>query len=351
MKIKKISIALIMVLVIAGFSFASGSSESQGSDDGGLKPITISIGYASAEGQSGDIIVKEEAARILEESDGKFKFDIYPAAQLGGDREMAESVQLGDQGIIFGAPSPLVSFVPEVAILDMPMAFAGYSWDEIDAVMNGDVGDFRAKMDAAYEKAGFKLLSLFSSQMYREMSSNKPVKTIEDFNGIRIRTMENKFHMNFWNSLGASATPINFAELYLALQQGLVDAQENPIAVVVLNGLFEQQDYIIMTDHVLFFLEFVMGLDTYNNLSAEQKVLLDDFIASSSPRIAASGGSDDEMFTAMAIEKGVEFLEPSDKLVADMKKVAQKTSAMIAEDVGKDLVDSLFDSLVKASSK
>ncbi len=351
MKMRNFALILAMGFILVASGFAGGSNEAPGGEEEGLQPITLSIGYASAEGLSGDVIIKEEAARIAEETDGTFTFDIYPAAQLGGDREMAESVQLGDQGILFGAPSPMVSFVPEVAILDMPMAFAGYSWDEIDAVMNGDVGDFRAMIDAAYERAGFKLLSLFSSRMYREMSSSKPIYTIDDFKGVRIRTMENRFHMNFWNSLGASATPINFAELYLSLQQGLVDAQENPIAVVVLNGFYEQQDYVILTDHVLFFIQLVTGLDTYNSMSDAQRAVLHDFIDTASPRIAEGGEAEDAMFTAQAVEKGIEILAPSDQLVADMKDVALGTSAMIAEDVGDDLVESLFSSLEAAAGR
>jgi len=347
MKMRNVAMILALIAGLAAFSFAGGGGETQVAE-GELEPITVSIGYASAEGLSGDIVVKEEAARIAEETDGKFTFDIYPAAQLGGDREMAESVQLGDQGILMGAPSPLVSFVPEVAILDMPMAFAGYTWDEIDAVTTGEVGDFREKLDAAYERAGFKLLMLYSSRMYREMSSNKPIYTIDDFKGVRIRTMENKFHMNFWNSLGASATPINFAELYLALQQGLVDAQENPVAVVVLNGFSEQQDYVIKTDHVLFFIQMVMGLDYYNSLSDAQRAVLQDFIDAAGPRIAQGGEAEDAMFTQQAKDLGVDFLQPSDELIADMKEVARSTSDMIAAEVGEDLVNSLFDSLEAA---
>ena len=77
-----------------------------------------------------------------------------------------------------------------------------------------------------------------------------------------------------------------------------------------------------------------MGLDTYNSLSAEQKTILDEFIANTTPKIAAAGESDDEMFTAQAKENGVQFLEPSAQLVADMKKVAEGTSGMIAEGSG-----------------
>jgi tripartite ATP-independent transporter DctP family solute receptor len=307
--------------------------------------LNLSIGYASAEGTAGDRIIRENIAKLEIDSNNKFKFEIYPAAQLGGDREMAESVQLGDQDILMGAPSPLISFVPELAILDMPMAFSGYTFDQIDKVTKGEVGDFKEKISAAYEKAGFKLLTLYSTRQFRVMSSNKLINNIEDLKGIRIRTMENKYHMNFWNALGASATPVNFAELYLALQQGVVDAQENPIAVLVLNGFAEQQKYSIETNHILFFVNMIMNLDTWNSLTPAQQVMLQEMINNAADQTAAIGEKDNDEFKAKAVEQGVEIIVPNAELLAAMKEKTQSTVDMIKTDVGQDLVDSLLNSL------
>lgn len=310
--------------------------------------LVLSVGYASAEGTASDLILRENIAILDEATNGKIIFDVYPAAQLGGDREMAESVQLGDQDILLSAPSPLISFIPELAILDLPMAFAGYSYEQIDKVTSGEVGDFNEKISAAYEKAGFKLLKLYSSRQYRVMSSNKAINTIEDFNGIRIRTMENKYHMNFWNSLGASATPLNFAELYLALQQGVVDAQENPIVVLVLNGLYEQQKYVIDTNHVLFFHNFIMNLETWNSFTPAQQIMIQEMVDNTAQQTAEIGEEDNANFRQQALEAGVEFIEPSEELLTAMKEKAEETAEMIATDVGQDLVNSLFNSLDQA---
>lgn len=310
--------------------------------------LNLSLGYASAEGTASDLIIRENIAKLDAVSNGKIKFEIYPASQLGGDREMAESVQLGDQDILMGAPSPLISFVPELAILDLPMAFSGYTFDQIDRVTKGEVGDFREKISAIYEKAGFKLLTLYNTRQFRVMSSNKLINTVDDFKGIRIRTMENKYHMNFWNSLGASATPVNFAELYLALQQGVVDAQENPIAVLVLNGFAEQQKYSIETNHILFFANMIMNLDTWNSLSPAQQIMLQEMIDTAAAQTGAVGEKDNEDFKAKAIEQGLEIVVPSAELLNTMQEKAQSTVDMIKTDVGQELVDSLFNSLEQA---
>jgi tripartite ATP-independent transporter DctP family solute receptor len=362
MKNRKLSIFLALALVLSMLAMtACGSSGNQqattaapqstsGEDKSQeIKDRTFTIGYSSAEGMSADLIIKEKTAELTQKTDGKLKFQIYPAAQLGGDREMAESVQLGDQDILMSAPSPLISFVPELAVLDMPMAFAGYTYDEIDKVTSGEVGDFYEKISAAYERAGFKLLSLSSQRMYRIMTSNKAVNTAEDFSGIRIRTMENKYHMNFWSSLGASPTPVNFAELYLALQQGLVDAQENPVVVLVLNGFAEQQKYAIETDHILFFVNIIMNLDTYNSLTDKEKELLDDMIADASGEMGIASYNDDIHFREKAVEQGIEFIKLNDDVISFMQDKANETAAMISNDIGQELVDSLLNSLQKAA--
>ena len=82
------------------------------------------------------------------------------------------------------------------------------------------------------------------------MSTNKEVTSFEDFSGQKIRTMENSYHLEFWSALGANPTPMNFSEVYIGLQQNTIDAQENPYEVIVSNNLYEQQDYVVETNHL-----------------------------------------------------------------------------------------------------
>jgi tripartite ATP-independent transporter DctP family solute receptor len=310
---------------------------------------SLILGYSAPEGNAGDKACKEGAAALSEKTNGKFNITVYPAGQLGGDREEIEAVQLGDQDIFKGASSALVTFVPDLAIFDMPMVFSQYSREQVQKVLDGEVGDFSEKINIAFEKAGFKLLRIYSTDTYRTMSSNIPVHSIEDFNGIRIRTMENKYHMNFWNSLGASATPVNFAELYVALQQGMVDAQENVVSGLVASGQYEQVDYIMDTNHILFFNTLVMNNAKYDSLTITQKQLLEEYISYVVDKEVELTADENEAYAQQAKDYGIEFIELDDATISAMNERAKSTVDMISNDVGQDLVDSLFNSLEQAN--
>ena len=355
---KKSKITLLMALVLS-FSLlltACGGSETTNSGNGAEEIIDLEalkngselsliLGYSAPEGNAGDKAVKEGAQALKEKSNGKFNLTVYPAGQLGGDREEIEATQLGDQDIFKGASSALVSFVPEFAVFDMPMAFTQYSREQVQKVLDGEIGDFNGKINAAIEKAGFKLLRIYTANTYRTMSSNIPVRSIDDFKGIRIRTMENKYHINFWNSLGASATPVNFAELYVALQQGVVDAQENALSGLVATGQYEQQDYVMDTNHILFFSTFVMNKAKYDSLTATQKQLLDEYISHVVDKEVELTAAENEAYAQQAKDHGLEFIDLDNATIEAMEEKAQSTIDMISTDVGQELVDSLFNSL------
>lgn len=358
MKKSKITVLMALALSVSLILTACGGSETetntnspqneQSFDLEDLKDgpeTSLILGYSAPEGNAADMAVKEGAADLKEKTNGKFTVEVYPAGQLGGDREQIEAVQLGDQDIFKGASSALVSFIPELAIFDMPMTFSQYSRDQVQKVLDGEVGDFNEKINTTFEKAGFKLLRIYSTDTYRTMSSNIPVYSMEDFNGIRIRTMENKYHMNFWNSLGASATPVNFSELYVALQQGMVDAQENIVSGLVSSGQYEQVDYIMDTNHILFFNTLVMNKAKYDGLTSTQKQLLEEYISFVVDKEVELTADENAAYAQQAKDSGIEFIELDEATISAMQEKAQSTVDMISQDVGQDLVDSLFNSL------
>ena len=100
-----------------------------------------------------------------------------------------------------------------------------------------------------YQDKGFELIGFFDQGM-RQMTSNIKVQSPDDMQGQKIRVMENQLHISIWQALGANPTPMAFSEVYMALQQGTIDAQENPFEVIYANRLYEQQDYVILTNHL-----------------------------------------------------------------------------------------------------
>lgn len=111
----------------------------------------------------------------------------------------------------------------------------------------------------------------FSDAGFRELTTNVPTKSVADLAGQKIRVMTNKYHIAYWNAIGASAVPMQFNELFMGLQQGTVDGQENPYMNIVGNNLQEVQKYVVETNHVGHIIVFFMNNDLYQSLRTTPK--------------------------------------------------------------------------------
>lgn len=188
---------------------------------------------------------------------------------LGGDRELLESCYDGDIPFIIQNTAPQVTFIPDTAIFDAPCIFKDL--EEVRKTV--DDPEFFAQIQESYRDSGYELLG-YSDQGFRVMSTNKEVTSFEDFSGQKIRTMENSYHLDFWSALGANPTPMNFSEVYIGLQQNTIDAQENPYEVIVSNNLYEQQDYVVETNHLPHLISLVVSKDFYDELPEEDQEIL-----------------------------------------------------------------------------
>lgn len=303
---------------------------------------TLQIALSANETSPGGVTANKVKEIIEAKSGGNLKVDVYPNAQLGGDRELIESTQAGSLSMATLTTAPMVSFIPELAVFDMPVALSDL--DVARKVLNGP---FRELIAAKYEAAGFKLLMMVPDS-FREMSSNVPVNKYEDFTGIDIRTMENKYHMAFWQNLGANPSPLAFSELYIALQQGLVDAQENPYATLVASKLYEQQKYIINTNHIMFISTTVMNKDLYDSLSDDQKAVLNESFAEVEEFAFAEGKRQADASLQFIKDAGIEVIDLAPEEYAKMQKAAEPVYDMIRQDIGTELVDALLKALDEA---
>lgn len=173
--------------------------------------------------------------------------------------------------------APVTAFVPEGAVFDLPMVFAPYDGKTIDRVLNGP-GPFRQKLAAAYEKAGLHYMGNLQNGTYRLMTSNRPVKTVEDFRGLKIRTMSNRNHMAFWSALGANPTPLAWPELYFSLQSGIVDAEENAADSILSANFNEVQKYVGETNVILYANEMVLNQKAWDSLPEAYRKVLDQSV-------------------------------------------------------------------------
>ena len=184
---------------------------------------------------------------IKERTNGRIEIKIYPAGQLGkGEREMTEGIQQGAIDLLVTSTGPLGGFSPSINILDFPFLFRDFN--HVDLVMDGAIG---RKLLNDFEKANIKALAFWENGFRHLTNSKRPVKKVEDGKGLKIRTMENKVHLAAWKAAGLNPTPMAWGEVFTALQQGVIDGQENPIAVIHSTKLWDAgQKHFSFTAHV-----------------------------------------------------------------------------------------------------
>jgi len=175
------------------------------------------------------------------------------------------------------------------------------------------------------------------------MSTNKPVYSLADFKGQKIRTMENSYHLAFWKAIGANPTPMTFSEVYIGLQQHTIDAQENPYEVIVSNRLYEQQDYVVETNHLPHLISLIVNDDFFQNLTPEEQEIMTQ--AAKTATEYAREQSDARIFDRIAtIEaSGTAILTLSDETRDAIREAAGSVYESIRENIDPEIYDAYME--------
>jgi tripartite ATP-independent transporter DctP family solute receptor len=202
---------------------------------------------------------------------GKLSVVVHHSASLGSETQVLQQIQLGTTQMSVCTTGPIEAFVPEIKALEMPFVFPSY--EAADKVLDGPIGQELAKK---FEKSGFVALAFLDNGFRNVTNSKHPVKTPEDLKALKIRTMEAPTHLAIWRAIGANPTPMAWP-IFTQLQQGVIDGQENPIAVIYAAKLPEAgQKYLTLTRHVYSALVFVANKAFIDGLAApERKVVMD----------------------------------------------------------------------------
>ncbi len=272
----------------------------------------------------------EEVARL---SDGQMKIQVYPNSVVGGDRELLESCKDGDIPFVVQNTAPQVTFMPDIAVFDMPMLF-----DSIAHVRRTvDDAAFLQRISTVYKQAGYELLG-FADQGFRVMTTNKRVQTLDDFKGQKIRTMENPYHLQFWKQLGANPTPMTFSEVYIGLQQGTIDAQENPYEVIVSNKLYEQQHYVVETNHLPHLITLIVSEKFMSHLSDSQKQIIREAAAIAKDYARQQSDARIASRIRMIEGSGTTILPLSSQMKTQMRQLSEPVYQHIRQQVDVELI-------------
>ena len=333
MKFRKIKSRLIftgLVLIIASSLFLTGCGNSSEEED--VQRYAWPLATASPEDTVTQIFSEKFAEEVSRLSDGKMKIQVYPNSTLGGDRDLLETCADGDIPFIVQNTAPQVTFMPDLAVFDLPCVFD--SLDDCRETL--DDPEFFNLISNVYTKGGYHLLGM-ADQGFRVMSTNTPIYEFADFKGQKIRTMENSYHLAFWKSLHANPTPMSFSEVYIGLQQHTIDAQENPYEVIVSNKLYEQQDYVVETNHLPHLISLIVNDEFFQNLTKEEQDIMTQ--AAETATEYARKQSDERIADRITTieDNGTEIITLSDEVRDEIRENSQNVYEDIKANISKDI--------------
>ena len=257
-----------------------------------------------------------EFQKALEKkSKGTLKVKIFPDGQLGSEREVLELLQIGSVAATKVSAATLSNFVPEYHILGIPYLFRDKA-HQFD-VLEGDIGKSILEKGSKFWLRGLCYYDAGSRSFY---TSTKAIRTPDDLKGLKIRVMNNQMAINMVNSMGGSATPLAYGELYTAIQQGVVDGAENNPPSFVSSNHYEISKYYTLDQHSAVPDVLLIGTKTWDKLSDEEKVWVQEAADESSQAQKVFWNESVEESMKVAKDWGVEIIIPEKSLFAEKSK-------------------------------
>jgi len=257
-----------------------------------------------------------EFQRVLDEkSGGTVQIKVFPDAQLGSEREVLELLQIGSLAATKVSAATLSNFVPEYHILGIPYLFR--SKEHQFSVLEGEIGKSILEKGSKFWLRGLCYYDAGSRSFY---TSEKAIRTPEDLKSLKIRVMNNQMAINMVNSMGGSATPLSYSELYTAIQQGVVDGAENNPPSFVSSNHYEISKYYTLDQHSSVPDVLVIGTKFWEQLTAQEKVWVQDAANESSQAQKVFWNESVEESIRVAKEHGVEVIIPEKSLFAEKSK-------------------------------
>ncbi|WP_339193375.1 DctP family TRAP transporter solute-binding subunit [Aeribacillus sp. FSL W8-0870] len=336
---KKISFILIScLLLLVGCSSGSSSGENNESGSKSSETKIMKLAVATTKERSLSKGLYKFGEIVEKETNGSIKVEVYPDGQLGGDLEVFEGLKMGSiQGSTM-SNGPIASFAPRFNVLDLPFLFKDR--ETAYKVLDGEIGQELMK-----DLEGTGVIGInYWENGFRHLTNNvKEVKSVDDIKGLKIRTLENKLHIDLWKELGANPVPMAFTELFTALEQGVVDGQENPVGNVAANKMYEVQKYITKTGHVYNASPFLISEKFWKTLSSEEQEIIKKAAEEAKEYQRQLNAEEDEKLFKEIEKEGMVVTELTDEQKQAFIDKVQPIYKKYGKEFGEDLVAKLLE--------
>ncbi len=278
---------------------------------------------------------------VKERTKGQVEVKVFPAQQLGTDPEMVQQAQMGTLEIVLPPTAKISGFAAQLQLADLPFLFP--SKEICYQVLDGPVGD---KLLALLDAKGLKGISFWESG-FKQITANKAIRKPEDFAGMKVRVMESPLLIAQYKQVKANPVPIDFAETYNALQQGVVDAQENPLVSIVNMKFYEVQKYTMLSNHGFLGYAFLFSKKVYDGLPADIQTVIRD----TAREMASFERQDTARREAGYIERikkgGSQVVALSPEELQAFEKALRPVHQQFAKTIGEDLLKEAYAHIEK----
>lgn len=334
-KLLSLVLISIMVFTLAACGGGGGSTTEYTAEN----PLVIKFAYVNATEDAAHIAAEKFKAAIEEKSGGAVQVQLYPNGELGGDVAVLESVLLDDVQMTAPACSALTAYDEKLGLIELPFLFESY--ESMEEALAGDLGDLYREW---YAEAGFELLG-FQFDGTRCVSNNKkPIESLADFSGLKLRAMENPIHIKTFELLGASPIPLSYTDIYTGLQQGTIDGQDNPPALTYASKFYEVQKYYSKTNIVISNPPILMAKSVFDAYPEDIQTMIKEAAQEHLVDFqrAENMAMEQEFFELIA-DGGTAVNDVSDEAIAEFKEALQPLYDQCYEDYGAEVMDALFE--------
>ena len=271
---------------------------------------------------------------VAERTGGAWTVNAFWSSALGDDLQSAQALRSGTLEMVISSTSPLVAIEPALGVFDLPFLLS--SEEEADALLDGEFGQYMADMMPQHNLVN---LSFWENGFRNLSNSLRPVESLKDFEGMRVRVMQNNIFLDTFQTLGTNAQPMAFGEVFTALETGAIDAQENPYVTIDTSRFFEVQDYVSNTRHAYtpFMVLFSKSIfDTYS--AEEQQILVDCSIVGRDVQRTASRALSTESLQRIK-DAGLEVNDISEENMAEIRAAVAGVYERGAASIGADVIE------------
>ena len=254
---------LVASAVLAAMMLSTGASAADAE-------VTLQIGFENSISEPIGQALEKWQQLVDEKGDGSLKLELYPDSQLGSKNELIDGMTLGEPYITLADGA----FYADYGVPDFGIVFGPFLFDDWDQCWTLIESDWYKDMCTQLEDKGLKIVTSNWKYGERHTLTTKPVNTVDDLAGMKIRVPGNQIQSIGFDVLGATSTGMDLGDVYQALQTGTIDGAENPLATLYGRKLHEVAKYLILDGHVLNFTTWVMSADLFNSLTPEQQELL-----------------------------------------------------------------------------